>query len=139
MDENERIVCEFLREIAPSREWRYLCEVEHCLIGELCDELNKQLKTENAKLREEFDKMDVWHSKELTAVMAENAKLREMARGLHMAYVETLNACEGLNEGLILEYSGSIDADVAKSRAKFEVLRHRFDDALRELGVGVDE
>lgn len=71
--------------------------------------------------------------------MAENAKLREMARNLHMAYVETLNACEGLNEGVILEYSGSIDADVAKSRAKFEVLRHRFDDALRELGVGVDE
>jgi len=52
MNENERIVCEFLREIAPSREWRYLGEVEHCLIGELCDELNKQLNADNAKLRE---------------------------------------------------------------------------------------
>lgn len=52
MNENERIVCEFLREIAPSREWRYLGEVEHYLIGELCDELNKQLNAENAKLRE---------------------------------------------------------------------------------------
>lgn len=35
---------------------------------------------ENAKLREEFDKMDVWHSKELTAAMDENAKLRKLAR-----------------------------------------------------------
>lgn len=93
------------------------------------------LSDENAKLREEFDKMDVWHSKELTAVMAENAKLRELARGLHMAYVETLNECESMDEELIWECSGNIDADVAKSRAKFEVLRHRFDDALRELGI----
>lgn len=52
MDENERIVCEFLRKIAPSREWRYLGEVEHYWIGELCDELNEQLKAENAKLRD---------------------------------------------------------------------------------------
>lgn len=102
------------------------------------EELTK-LKAENAKLREEFNKMDVWHSKELTAAMDENAKLRELARGLHMAYVETLNECESLNEGLIWECSGSIDDDIAKSKARFEVLRHRFDDALRELGAGVDE
>ena len=51
MFENERIVCEFLRKIAPSRKWKYLAEVEHYWIGELCDELNKQLNTENAKLR----------------------------------------------------------------------------------------
>ena len=57
MNENERIVCEFLREIAPSREWRYLGEVEHYLIGELCDELNKQLNAENAKLRELVEDM----------------------------------------------------------------------------------
>ena len=37
-----------------------------------------RLDAENAKLREEFNKMDVWHSKELTAAMAENAKLREL-------------------------------------------------------------
>ena len=65
----------------------------------------------------------------------ENAKLREMARSLHIAYVETLNECESLNEGLIWEYSGSIEDDIAKSRAKFEANRHRFDDALCELGV----
>lgn len=57
MSENERIVCEFLRKIAPSREWEYLGEVEHCWIGELCDELNKQLKAENAKLRDENVKL----------------------------------------------------------------------------------
>lgn len=37
-----------------------------------------ELLAENAKLREEFDKMDVWHSKELSAAMAENAKLRKL-------------------------------------------------------------
>lgn len=52
MNENERIVCEFLRKIAPSREWEYLGEVEHYWIGELCDELKKPLKDENTKLRE---------------------------------------------------------------------------------------
>jgi len=51
MDENEMIVCEFLRKIAPPREWKYLGEVEHYWISQLCDELNKQLKAENAKLR----------------------------------------------------------------------------------------
>lgn len=56
MNENERIVCEFLRKIAPLREWEYLGEVEHCWIGELCDKLNKQLEAENAKLREELAK-----------------------------------------------------------------------------------
>lgn len=51
MSENERIVCEFLRKIAPSREWECLGEVEHYWIGELCGELNKQLEAENVKLR----------------------------------------------------------------------------------------
>ena len=50
-ERNERIVCEFLRKIAPPREWEYLGEVEHYWISQLCDELNKQLKAENAKLR----------------------------------------------------------------------------------------
>ena len=54
MNENERIVCEFLRKIAPSREWEYLGEVEHYWIGELCDELTEQLKAENAELRKEL-------------------------------------------------------------------------------------
>lgn len=67
-------------------------------------------------------------------LLAENAKLRELMRGLHTAYVETLNECESLTEELIWECSGSIDDDIAKSRARFKVLRHRFDDALCELG-----
>ena len=69
---------------------------------------------------------------------AENAKLRGLVSGMHMAYVGTLNECESLNEELIWECSGNIDADVAKSRAKFKADRHRFDAALRELGVEVD-
>ena len=51
MDENELIVRKFLRKIAPPREWEYLGEVEHYWISQLCDELNNQLKSENAKLR----------------------------------------------------------------------------------------
>ena len=70
---------------------------------------------------------------------AENAELRKLVLGLHMAYVETLNECEGLDEGLIWEYSGNVEVVVAKSKARFEADRHRFDTALRELGVEVDD
>lgn len=73
-----------------------------------------------------------------TKANVENAKLRELARDLHMAYIETLAECESVNEGLIWEYSGSIDDDIAKSKARFEVNRHRFDAALCELGVETD-
>lgn len=58
----------------------------------------RKAEAENAKLREEFDKMDVWHSKELTAAMAENAKLRESVKRLmtqrdeRLARAETDNA-----------------------------------------------
>lgn len=73
--------------------------------------------------------------KDVSDAQAENVRLRELLRGLHMAYVETLNECESLNEELIWECSGNIDADVAKSRMKFKANRHRFEAALRELGV----
>ena len=72
-----------------------------------------RLQAENAKLREEFDKMDVWHSKELSAAMAENAKLRELVRKLH----DELVSCEE-NEYI----PGG----------------HKFDGDVRELGVEVD-
>ena len=51
-------------------------------IWELRDDLQRS-NAENAKLREERDKMDVWHSKELSATMAENAKLRELVRDMY--------------------------------------------------------
>lgn len=85
--------------------------------------------------REEANRIEA----EYRRMQAEHAKLRELARSLHMAYIETLNECESVNEELIWECSGSIDDDIAKSKARFEVNRHRFDDALCELGVGVDE
>ena len=49
-------------------------EVEHI------DRTIAKLKAENGRLREEFDKMDVWHSKELLAAIDENKKLRELVR-----------------------------------------------------------
>jgi hypothetical protein len=36
-----------------------------------------QLQAENVKLRDEFRKMDQWHSTELMAALDENAQLRE--------------------------------------------------------------
>lgn len=72
-----------------------------------------------------------------TDLKAENDRLRELMRGIHMAYVGTLNECEGLDEGLIWEYSGNIESDIAKSKARFEADRHRFDVALQELGIEV--
>lgn len=76
--------------------------------------------------------------KELRRLQAENAKLRELVRGLHMAYVGALNECEGMDVGLIWEHCEMVDAELAKSHARFEADRHRFDVAMRELGVEVD-
>ena len=44
-------------------------------IDELCAEVEQG--------KSEFKKMDVWHSQELKAAMAENAKLRELVRDLY--------------------------------------------------------
>lgn len=52
-------------------------ELEHCPACKNVADLQEAL-AENEKLREEFNKMDVWHSKELTAAMDENAKLRKL-------------------------------------------------------------
>lgn len=54
-------------------------QVLTCEEADRIEDEYKRMQAENAKLREEFDKMDVWHSKELTAVMDENAKLREIS------------------------------------------------------------
>ena len=70
---------------------------------------------------------------------AENAKLRELVRGLHMAYIGIIGKCESLDSSLTLEFSSDIDADLAKHHANYEQNRHRFDMAMHELGVEVDE
>lgn len=72
-------------------------------------------------------------------LLTDNAKLRELVRSLHMAYVGALNKCEGMDEGLIWEHCEMVDAELAKSHARFEADRHRFDVAMRELGIEVDE
>lgn len=46
---------------------------------------------ENAKLRDEFRKMDEWHSKELLAAIDENKKLRELVR--HLRECTKHNTC----------------------------------------------
>ena len=56
-----------------------MCREAADTIWELRDDLQRA-NAENAKLREEFDKMDVWHSKERSAAMAEIDKLRELVR-----------------------------------------------------------
>ena len=72
-------------------------------------------------------------------LLTDNAELRELVRSLHMAYVGALNECEGMDEGLIWEHCEMVDAELAKSHARFEADRHRFDVAMRELGIEVDE
>lgn len=66
---------------------------------------------------------------------AENAKLRELVRGLHMAYIGIIGKCEGFDSSLTWEFSSDIDAALAKQHASYEQDRHRFDVAMRELGV----
>ena len=58
------------------------------MYGQLCNERD-QLEAENAKLREEFTKMDQWHSNELMAAMDENAKLRELVVALYHIHFGT--------------------------------------------------
>lgn len=70
---------------------------------------------------------------------AENAKLRLLVQDLHKAYIGALNECEGRDAGLIWEYSYDVDAALAKSHAKFESDRHRFDVAMSELGIEAGE
>lgn len=82
-------------------------------------------ETENAKLREEFNKMDVWHSKELTAAMDENAKLRELASGMY-GMLATFDAILGNHDAC--ETPRPLIFGEDKS----------FKDVMRELGVEVD-
>jgi hypothetical protein len=48
----------------------------------LCD-MVAQRESDREDARAEFDKMDKWHSAELQAAMAENAKLRELVQELY--------------------------------------------------------
>ena len=70
---------------------------------------------------------------------AKNAKLRELVRGLHMAYVGALNECESMDSGLIWDHCEMVDAELAKSHVRFEADRHRFDAAMNELEIEVNE
>ena len=100
-------------------------------------QLRDDLQRANAAVQEaEHDESMAWDR--VRKAEAENTKLRELVRGLHMAYVGALNECEGMDAGLIWDHCEMVDAELAKSHAKFEVDRHRFDVAMRELGVEVD-
>jgi hypothetical protein len=69
---------------------------------------------------------------------AENTKLRELVRGLHIAHVGMTNRYKGSETGLIWEYSGDTENDTRKLESECEEECHRFDTAMRELGVEVD-
>ena len=69
----------------------------------------------------------------------ENAKLRELVRGLHIAHVGMTNRYKVIEAGLIWEYSGDTENDIRKLESECAEECHRFDDAMRELGVEVDE
>lgn len=79
-------------------------------IWRLRDDLQRA-NAENAKLREDFNKMDVWYSKELNAYVSENAKLREL--------------CASLYEFAMSEYPDGTELNFA--------------DRMRELGIEVEE
>lgn len=97
-------------------------------------QLRYDLQRANAAVQDaEHDESVAWDR--VRKAEAENVKLRELARGLHMAYVGALNECEGMDSGLIWEHCEMVDAELAKSHARFESDRHRFDVAMGELGV----
>lgn len=86
----------------------------------LCD-MVAQRESDLEDARAEFDKMDKWHSAELQAAMAENAKLRELVR---IAGTYCVNGLCGKDDGCPL-YLG-----------KPYCALH---DRMRELGIKVDE
>ncbi len=88
-------------------------------IDELCEE--------NERLKSEFNKMDVWHSRELKAAMAENAKLRELA----VLNWEWAHSCCGNNCKMQTDGCGyQIDRECNYEREIY--------DRMRELGIEVD-
>ena len=100
-------------------------------------QLRDDLQRANAAVRDaEHDESMAWDR--VRKAEAENAKLRELVRGLHMAYVGALNECESMDAGLIWDHCEMVDAELAKSHARFEADRHRFDAAMSELGMEVD-
>ena len=83
------------------------------------------LRRENAKLRDEFRKMDEWHSKELVAAVDENDKLRELVRDYeHCTMYADCAHCK---------YDGKLSTHCPLSPCFPDT------DELRELGVGVVE
>lgn len=61
-----------------------------------------ELEAENEKLREEFDRMDIWHSKELIAAWNENDKLQELVHFIMHQCNDgnpRCDECVGLNNG----------------------------------------
>ena len=113
--------------------------------AELILELRDDLQRANAAVQDaEHDESVAWDM--VRKAEAENAKLKQeleavgtaVVRGLHMAYVGALNECESMDAGLIWDHCEMVDAELAKSHARFEVDRHRFDAAISELGVEVD-
>lgn len=84
----------------------------------LCDMVaQREADLENA--RAEFDKMDKWHSAELQAEMADNAKLREL---LHRLLVE-YRYLRVRPRKMYLQHEGRMRA---------------IEEEMRELGVEVD-
>ena len=64
-----------------SLEWTYT-PMQTWVLLDAADMLD-----ENDRLRNEFRKMDEWHSKELLAAVDNNAKLRELVRDMEAAFI----------------------------------------------------
>ena len=69
-----------------SVEWVYT-PMQTCVLLDAADMLD-----ENDRLRNEFRKMDEWHSKELLAAVDNNDKLRELVRDVVL--LAGLNGCD---------------------------------------------
>ena len=77
--------------------------------------------------------------KTLSQLETENAKLRELVRGLHMAHVGMVHRYKGSETAAIWEWSNDPEYDMKRLESECEEECHRFDVAMRELGIEVDE
>jgi hypothetical protein len=94
-----------------------------------------QLEAENEQLRNEFRKMDEWHSKELVAAMDENAKLRELAE---RAWKAAEMLCQAF-DGQCRDDGVTIAKLCPLGERDEECVYGQLQRDLREMGIEVDE
>lgn len=107
------------------------------------EQLDERLRTAARTYRrlgnQSAESMFLESADSITELQAENAKLRELVRVLHVAHVDMVNRYKDNETECIWEYGCDIENNIRKLESECEKECHRFDAAMRELGIEVDK